>query len=86
MMFRLDDVVATFDLPLPTHIKLDVDGGELDVIAGAARTLAAPSLRSLLIEVSSDLSTAVIHALAPSGLHLESKIERQNKAGGFALW
>ena len=86
LMFRLDDVVATFELPLPNHIKLDVDGGELDVIAGAARTLASPSLRSLLIEVSSELSAAVIDALAPSGLHLESKIERQNEAGEFAVW
>jgi FkbM family methyltransferase len=86
LMFRLDDVVETFALPLPNHIKLDVDGGELDVIAGAARTLASPSLRSLLIEVSSELSTAVIDALAPSGLRLESKIERQNEAGEFAVW
>jgi FkbM family methyltransferase len=86
MMFRLDDVVTTFDLPRPNHIELYVDGGELDVIAGAAQTLASPSLRSLLIEVSSELSAAVIDALAPSGLQLESKIERQNEAGEFAVW
>jgi FkbM family methyltransferase len=86
MMFRLDDLVESFGLPQPNHIKLDVDGGELDVLQGAARTLASPSLRSLLIEVSTDLSSAVIEALAPSGLRLESKIARQNAAGEFAVW
>jgi hypothetical protein len=50
LMCRLDDVVATFALPLPNHIKLDVDGGER--CYRRVRTLASPS-RSLLIEVSS---------------------------------
>jgi FkbM family methyltransferase len=86
MMFRLDDLVETFGLPQPNHIKLDVDGGEIEVISGATRTLASPALRSLLIEVSTELSAAVIEALVPSGLRLESKIERQNEAGEFAVW
>lgn len=37
---RLDDVVAERDLH-PTVIKIDTDGGELDILRGAERTLAA---------------------------------------------
>jgi hypothetical protein len=86
LMYRLDDLVETFGLPPANHIKLDVDGGELDVLAGAARTLASPSLRSLLVEVSVELSAGVEEALAKSGLRLESRILKQNKAGELAVW
>jgi FkbM family methyltransferase len=56
LTYRLDDLIAQAGLPPPHHIKLDVDGGELAVLRGAARTLDAASLRSLLIEVSTELS------------------------------
>jgi hypothetical protein len=71
---------------VPNHIKLDVDGGELAVITGAARTLAHPGLRTLLIEVATELSDAVTDAIERSGLRLETKIRKQNKAGEFAVW
>jgi FkbM family methyltransferase len=86
MVFRLDDLVEQFGLPLPNHIKLDVDGGELDVLKGAFRTLASPALRSLLVEVSTSLSTAVAEVLGRSGLRLEAKIVKKNKAGEYAVW
>jgi FkbM family methyltransferase len=86
MMFRLDDLVELFGLPLPNHIKLDVDGGELAVLEGASRTLGSPALRSLLVEVSASLSDAVTDVLGRAGLRLESKISKQNKAGEYAVW
>ncbi len=46
---RLDDFCAQADL-WPTVLKIDVDGGEGRVIAGAKETLARPGLRSLLVE------------------------------------
>jgi FkbM family methyltransferase len=86
MMFRLDDVVDRFGLPLPNHIKLDVDGGELAVLDGASRTLASPTLRSLLVEVSSSLSAAVTDVLGRHGLHLEWRTSVRNKAGEYEVW
>ena len=42
-------------LPPPQHIKIDVDGFEPKVIAGAAQVLRARETRSLLIEVNHNL-------------------------------
>ncbi len=53
---RLDDLVASGMVPEPDHIKIDVDGFEPKVIAGARRTLAGKKLRSLLIEVNQNLA------------------------------
>jgi hypothetical protein len=86
MIYRLDDLVEHLGLPLPNHIKLDVDGGELAVLEGAARTLASPSLRSMLIEVSSSMSEAITDALGRHGLRLEAKVNVQNKEGEYLVW
>jgi hypothetical protein len=86
LTFRLDDLVEQFGLPRPHHVKLDVDGGELAVLAGAARTLAALDLRSVLVEVSSELSEPVTRALAVHGLELQSRVRVRNKAGEFRVW
>jgi FkbM family methyltransferase len=51
LSYDVDGFRRDFSLPQPTHIKLDVDGIEADILAGAAETLGAPSLRSLLVEI-----------------------------------
>lgn len=48
MGFSLDELIDLFRLPPPTHLKLDVDGTELKILRGAARTLR--SVRSVLVE------------------------------------
>ncbi len=52
---RIDDLVASGAVPEPNHIKIDVDGFEPKVIAGAKRVIAGKKLRSLLIEVNQNL-------------------------------
>ncbi|HEX6692156.1 MAG TPA: FkbM family methyltransferase [Burkholderiales bacterium] len=52
---RLDDLVRDGVVPAPQHVKIDVDGFEPKVIAGAAQVLRAPGTRSLLIEVNQNL-------------------------------
>jgi FkbM family methyltransferase len=52
---RLDDVVESGATPVPDHIKIDVDGIEPKIIAGARRVLANQKVRSLLIETNPNL-------------------------------
>jgi len=40
------------DLPGPTHLKIDVDGPELEILRGAETTLHDPGTRHLLIELT----------------------------------
>jgi FkbM family methyltransferase len=77
LVYALDDLLDRFDLPVPTLMKLDVDGAEAAVLAGAARTLADPRLRSLLIEIESDRSDEVLARVAESGLELESRVDER---------
>jgi hypothetical protein len=48
----LDTAVERFGLPAPHHLKVDVDGAEGLVLAGAFATLRGTQLRSVLIEAT----------------------------------
>jgi FkbM family methyltransferase len=45
-----DDLVDLFRVPLPTHIKLDVDSTEAAILRGASNLLASPRTKSVLVE------------------------------------
>ena len=77
LVFALDDLIRTFDLPKPTLIKLDVDGAEGMVLAGATETLRDPTLRSLLVEVEDEQTDAVLRAVDAAGLKLERRIDER---------
>lgn len=51
----LDALVGQGVLPVPNHIKIDVDGIEHKVIRGARNTLADRALRSVLVEINTGL-------------------------------
>lgn len=53
---RIDQLIADGVMPVPSHIKLDVDGFEHKVIAGAAETLRNPAVKSLIIEINPHLA------------------------------
>jgi len=48
----VDALVRRHGLPAPTHIKLDVDGLEPNIVAGAMETIRAGSVRSILVELN----------------------------------
>jgi FkbM family methyltransferase len=79
MTFRLDDLVERFGLPDPAHVKLDVDGTELDVLAGAERTLSDPSLRTVLTELDDREAGQLEAVLAGHGLHLRERFRSEKR-------
>jgi len=76
LAMTLDDMISTFRLPHPHHVKIDVDGAETRVLAGATATLRSATLRSLLIEVDDAQWSDVSALLESAGLTLEKRIDR----------
>lgn len=82
---KLDSLVARGDIPVPTHIKIDVDGIEPKVIAGAATILRDPAVRSLLIETNTNVSTHrdMVAAVAALGFKADAgQIDRAMRKDG----
>lgn len=51
----LDDLVDAGAVPVPDHVKIDVDGFEPKVVAGLRRLVGAGRIKSFLIEVNQNL-------------------------------
>ncbi|NQW11653.1 MAG: FkbM family methyltransferase [Alphaproteobacteria bacterium] len=83
----LDALVFDLGLPCPSDIKIDVDGLEHAIIAGAGRVLAHPDLRSILIEVEikNPLHQNFMARLTDLGFEkdaeLEARVEAKTEGG-----
>jgi len=55
VVFKLDDLIEKKYIPVPSRIKIDVDGFEHKVISGANKTLQNSKVKSLLIEINTNL-------------------------------
>jgi FkbM family methyltransferase len=55
--FSMDDFIRTFSPPPPTHLKIDVDGIEADILRGAENTLKHSVVASVLIEIMGDMAS-----------------------------
>ena len=53
MIYALDELITEFRLPLPDHIKIDVDGAEDSVLRGAPKALAGTT--SIMMESAEHL-------------------------------
>src|SRR4030095_460307 len=74
MSMRIDDLIEMFDVKVPNHLKLDVDGIELSILQGASRTLQKSSVKSILVELEpkSETSTNIIELLRSNGFDIYS--------------
>lgn len=52
LTYTVDDFIEFSGLPVPQHVKLDVDGIELKILKGANRTFS--QIKSLIIEIEGD--------------------------------
>lgn len=57
MGFSIDDFVRLFSPPLPSHVKIDVDGIEAAILRGGRETLSVSSVKSMIVEIGRDLDT-----------------------------
>lgn len=52
----LDTLIEAGAVPVPNHIKIDVDGLEHKVLAGSRKVLQNPALKSVLVEINTNLA------------------------------
>ncbi len=83
--FRLDDLVRCLNLPLPTLVKIDVDGPELEVLRGAKETLGHPRVRSLLIELEDSNSMEICKLLETYSFRVEAIHRRGSTWANYIL-
>ena len=83
----LDQLVATGVVPVPHHIKIDVDGLEHKVLAGCRNVLAEPAVKSVLVELNTHLAEhrALIALLEKAGFaYSPAEVQRYlRKVGSF---
>jgi FkbM family methyltransferase len=85
--FSIDDFIQKFSPPFPAHLKIDVDGLELNILQGAAATLRDPRLRSVMVELSMSDANERDRGMAlmsEAGLQLVSRGDLQEAAGSVA--
>jgi FkbM family methyltransferase len=71
---RLDTVRETFNLPEPNAMKIDVDGGEVDVLVGAEKTLTREALRTVLIESSNEHKERIVDLMKGYAFRLSREV------------
>jgi len=84
----IDELVSQETITIPTHIKIDVDGLEHKVLRGASNTLESSQVRSLSIELNSNLSehNLALDQLKDYGFKIDQTqiTVAQRKSGTFA--
>lgn len=83
LKYSLDDFLDLCQLPPPTHIKIDVDGSEPEVLLGMKRLLADVKLRQIFIELEeSGKNHDFCHSLLiDNGFRVKSRRRVQNYFG-----
>lgn len=67
----LDKLHFTYNLPAPTHIKIDIDGYEVQAIKGAEQLIASQQVHSFGIEINSEDNFREIKSLLENQNYIE---------------
>lgn len=70
----LDSLHLKFGLPAPHHIKIDVDGFEKKVLAGAKAVFRSGSVRSALIEIATSEDDQYLQIFAELGVEVARRV------------
>jgi len=60
LVLSIDWIVSRYPINIPNHIKIDVDGNELNIIKGMLRTMRDDRLRSALVEIDKEKNDALL--------------------------
>lgn len=65
----IDNLVESGVVPIPTHVKIDVDGLEPKVVEGAMKTFRDPRVKTVLIEVDfrSEATQSIVKTMTEDG-------------------
>jgi FkbM family methyltransferase len=78
----LDNLIYKNGLPVPDHLKIDVDGIEAKILKGAEKLLRDPKLKSILIEINESMPEDILIKEQLISLGFKTKL---TSAGGVAL-
>jgi FkbM family methyltransferase len=75
MSLALDDFAASQNIQ-PTHLKIDVDGAEFDVLKGAKKILKSQALKEVFIEIDNE-NIAIKDYMASLGFTVKWQVEKE---------
>jgi FkbM family methyltransferase len=78
----IDLLIKKKNIPFPNHLKIDVDGHELEVIEGCLNTLKNKKLKYVIIEIAQNLSRGYVENLIISHGFRVLKYEEWNSVSG----
>ena len=72
-IWRIDDLLPVFSSPASHYMKIDVDGSEREVLAGAPAFLRDPRTAGLMIEMQLENEAPIMQTMAGAGWKLASR-------------
>lgn len=74
---RLDTTIERYGLPAPNHLRLSLAVRAANVLEGAARALACPTLRTLWTHVATPEEEPLVRAIQAAGFHVAPRRPRR---------